>query len=209
VTTRLMRRVSPVLAVSVVAVGVAFAAPSAGTVTVKATLNSGLGSKVIVSSAGLTLYHYTDEKKGKIDCTGACAIAWPPLVVPAKAKPLAGPGLLASKLGTLKRPDGKMQVTYNGLALYRYAADKKAGQANGQGEGGAWYAVTAAGSVTKKPLAAATTSGSGSSGSTAGTGGSTGNTAAGGAGAGGGAAPANAACNGAIITDPASPCYNY
>ena len=48
-------------------------------------------------------------------------------------KPTAGPGVLLSKLGTIKRPDGGLQVTYHGLALYRYAPDRKAGDVKGQG----------------------------------------------------------------------------
>jgi predicted lipoprotein with Yx(FWY)xxD motif len=38
-----------------------------------------------------------------------------------------------------------MQVTYNGLPLYYYVQDSAAGDANGQGVGGAWYVVNPAG----------------------------------------------------------------
>jgi hypothetical protein len=69
-------------------------------------------------------------------------------VIAAGVKPVAGPGLDARKLGTIKRPDGRLQVTYNGLALYRDVYDKS-GQANGQGQDSLWYAVTPAGAVTK------------------------------------------------------------
>ena len=51
---------------------------------------------------------------------------FPPLTVTG-AKPAAGPGLDASKLGTHKRPDGLVQVTYNGFALYRYEYDTEWG----------------------------------------------------------------------------------
>jgi predicted lipoprotein with Yx(FWY)xxD motif len=198
-----MRRVLPLLMLAVVGTGVALASPSASTVTINAKVNSSLGSKILVNSAGLTLYHYTAEKKGAIACTGGCTSAWPPLLAAGSAKPSAGPGLSASKLGTVKRPDGKMQVTYNGLALYRYAEDKKAGQANGQGEGGAWYAVTPSGAVTKKAAAEVAAKASGTSSSSS----SSSSNSTGGA---GGAAPAaNANCTpGAIVMD-AGPCYNY
>src|SRR5207248_110901 len=83
--------------------------------------------KGVVSATGRTLYHYTDETKGKVDCAGACVKLWPPLVVKSGAKPVAGPGITASKLGVMKRPDGTFQVTYGGLGLYTYAGDKKAG----------------------------------------------------------------------------------
>jgi predicted lipoprotein with Yx(FWY)xxD motif len=58
-------------------------------------------------------------------------------------------------LGTTKRKDGKLQVTYNGHPLYFFALDKKAGDIKGQGYvhfGGTWWAVSAAGTkVTRKP----------------------------------------------------------
>ena len=91
----------------------------------------------------------TSEKKGKIVCTGACATFWPPLVLKAGAKPTAGTGIAKAKLGTVKRPDGRMQVTYNGYALYRYANDKKRGDVKGQGVEHIWFAVTSAGKLAK------------------------------------------------------------
>jgi hypothetical protein len=54
----------------------------------------------------------------------------------------------AAKLGTIKRPDGRLQVTYNGLTLYVDYYDKP-GEALGQGQEGVWFAVTPAGKVTK------------------------------------------------------------
>jgi predicted lipoprotein with Yx(FWY)xxD motif len=50
----------------------------------------------------------------------------------------------SSKLGTIDRPDGGTEVTYNGMPLYLYVGDKSPGQANGQGVGG-FFAVTASG----------------------------------------------------------------
>jgi predicted lipoprotein with Yx(FWY)xxD motif len=46
--------------------------------------------------------------------------------------------------GLLKRPDGTLQVTYNGMPVYRYAGDSGPGQSNGQGIGGVWFAVKVA-----------------------------------------------------------------
>jgi predicted lipoprotein with Yx(FWY)xxD motif len=67
------------------------------------------------------LYYWTVEKRagGRIRCTGACAKAWPPLyakgAVPRKIRGITG------TFGTVRRPDGRRQVTYNGLAVYTYA----------------------------------------------------------------------------------------
>jgi predicted lipoprotein with Yx(FWY)xxD motif len=204
-----MRKALALLVLGTVGSALALTASAASVVTVKASTNSALGTKVLVSSTGLTLYHFVPETKGKISCTGACSADWPPLTVTGTAKPVAGPGVTASKLGTIKRPDGRMQVTYNGLALYRYSDDTKTGQVKGQGEGGIWYAVTPAGTVTKATAetagaakgadASANTSSSSSSSSSSGSGGG-----------GGGAPSLPAGCQvGVTITDPGNPCYNY
>jgi predicted lipoprotein with Yx(FWY)xxD motif len=127
--------------------------------TVKTAKLGTLGS-VVVSSTGRTLYHYTDESKGKIDCKGTCSRQWPPLLLKAGAKPVAGAGVAAAKLGVVKRPDGTFQVTYGGLALYRYAGDSKSGVANGEAIGNSWYAVSPAAKIVKPSAAAAANSGS-------------------------------------------------
>jgi predicted lipoprotein with Yx(FWY)xxD motif len=149
----------PLLAVLFLAFCGSSLAGAAVVPTVKTASVESLG-KVVVSATGRTLYHYTDESKGKVDCTGACAKLWPPLVVGAAAKPVAGPGITASKLGVLKRPDGKMQVTYGGLGLYLYAGDKKAGDANGQALESSWYAVSPTAKVVKASAAPASSSSS-------------------------------------------------
>ncbi len=129
------------------------------------TAKVGTLGKVVVSASGRTLYHYTDETRGKVACSGGCAKLWPPLLVKAGAKPVAGAGILASKLGLLKRPDGTFQVTYGGLGLYLYAGDKKAGDAKGEALESSWYAVSPAAKVVKEPAPAASSDGGGGLGS--------------------------------------------
>jgi len=134
---------------------VAGAAAAAGAIaatapsTVTTAPNGTLSATVLVNKGGFTLYHMTAEKPGKIACTGACATLWPPLLVPAGAKPLAGKGVNPHKLGTIRRPDGRLQLTYAGLPLYRYSLDRKAGQANGQGVGDIWFAIAPSGKLVK------------------------------------------------------------
>jgi predicted lipoprotein with Yx(FWY)xxD motif len=125
------------------------------------TAKVGTLGKVVVTASGRTLYHYTDETKGKVACSGACAKLWPPLLVRAGAKPVAGTGIVASKLGVLKRPDGSFQVTYGGLGLYLYAGDKKAGVANGEALEASWYAVSPAAKIVKEAAAASSSGGGG------------------------------------------------
>ena len=133
--------------------------------TVKAAHNAAYGS-LLVTPGGMTLYHLTSEKPGSIGCTGQCATAWPPLLLSGNAKVKAGSGVAATGLGTIRRPDGRLQVTYDGIALYRYAADRKAGDVKGQGVEGVWFAVTPAGTLAKAgtvPPPQTTTGGGGDS----------------------------------------------
>lgn len=54
---------------------------------------------VLVDDGGFTLYLATNEKGGKIACTGTCAENWPPLVLPAGAtRAAAGAGVRGSLL---------------------------------------------------------------------------------------------------------------
>jgi len=146
--TRSVARVGALALVAVVGVGAAMAATMTKSGTVKAAHSSKYGD-LLVTSSGLSLYHVTAEKPGSIKCTGACARFWPPLLISGGAKPTAGSGASASKLGTIKRPDGRIQVTYNRMALYRYSLDKKAGDVKGQAAQGTWFAVTPAGKLAK------------------------------------------------------------
>jgi predicted lipoprotein with Yx(FWY)xxD motif len=169
---------------------VAVTAADAALVSVYSTQNSALG-KILVSANGRTLYHNAFEKGTTIKCAGACAAEWPPLVIAAGAKPVAGTGVTAKLLGTIKRSDGKLQVTYGGKPLYLFSGDKKAGDVKGQGSGGIWHALTPSGAVVTKTVSTSSgktssgsgtsssgsgSTGSGSSGSSGNTGGSGGTT---------------------------------
>ena len=145
--TRVLRRVLPLALLAAIGAGVAVAA----TATHPGTVNTGATKygAVLASANRRTLYHLTAEKRGKIACTGTCAKAWPPLTIKNGSKPTAGTGIKQAKLGTIKRPDGSMQVTYNGYALYRYGDDTKKGDAKGEGENGVWFAVSPAGTLVK------------------------------------------------------------
>ena len=105
---------------------------------------------VLVDAKAMTLYHFTLNKPGKIACVGKCVTIWPPLVLPKGATGVTG-GKGVTGLGTVKNPEGQMQVTYHGEPLYTFSGDKKRGEANGEGFLGKWYAIVvkaAAGSKT-------------------------------------------------------------
>jgi len=102
---------------------------------------SGLTLTIVQTSAGeavagengLTLYVRIDEADGNIVCVDDCLTNWPPLT----GKVDAGEAD-AAMLGTVTRPDGTEQVTYNGFPLYYFAGDSAEGDANGQGLGDVW-----------------------------------------------------------------------
>jgi predicted lipoprotein with Yx(FWY)xxD motif len=98
---------------------------STKTVSVKQVGSAG---SVLVGSDGMALYASDQEMHGKVLCTGACTSFWKPLTV--NGMPTGGS--LSGKLGTVKRPDGKEQVTYQGKLLYSFAQDQP-GTVNGDG----------------------------------------------------------------------------
>jgi predicted lipoprotein with Yx(FWY)xxD motif len=108
---------------------------------------SGLGT-VLVDSEGLTVYEFGKDQGTTSSCYGACEEGWPPVTT--TGAPTAGEGAMSSQLGTTKRKDGSLQVTYAGHPLYTFIEDKSPGEANGNGSeafGGLWSAVNEAGSM--------------------------------------------------------------
>jgi predicted lipoprotein with Yx(FWY)xxD motif len=102
--------------------------------------------RVLVDRRGRTLYLFEADQFGRSACSGKCAVAWPPLLT--SGTPRAGAGVEAALLGTTKRADGKLQVTYQGYPVYTFFKDTKPGQAAGQGLdffGGEWYVLDAQG----------------------------------------------------------------
>lgn len=77
--------------------------------------------KVLFTSRGRALYAFGADKGTTSHCYGACAKAWPPLLT--MEKPVAGTGIDHMLLGTTKRTDGTVQVTYKGHPLYTYSGD--------------------------------------------------------------------------------------
>jgi predicted lipoprotein with Yx(FWY)xxD motif len=136
------------------------------TALVKTTHNAKLGT-ILVNSSGLTLYHFTADTATSSACTGSCNSTWPPLMATGSGSPIGGAGVTG--LGTLQVSGGR-QVTYHGMPLYTYSGDMSAGQTNGQGIEGKWFAVmttassaTAGVTTTTAPSGATTTTAAGGS----------------------------------------------
>ena len=103
---------------------------------------------VLVDDGGAALYASEEESDGKIRCTGSCLELWMPLAAPGGGQPSAGEGIDA-EVATVERPDGTMQVTFDGKPLYRFSEDAKPGQVTGDGASDefdgtsfTWHAVT-------------------------------------------------------------------
>jgi predicted lipoprotein with Yx(FWY)xxD motif len=87
--------------------------------------------RILVDARGRSLYLFEQDKGMASTCYGACASIWPPLTV--SGSPKGAAGLVASKLGTIKRKDGQAEVTYSGHPLYYYSGDQKPGDTAGEG----------------------------------------------------------------------------
>ena len=125
---------------------------AAGSVARSASEKSGIVSlrttklgPVLVNAKGHTLYMFAKDKNGKSSCSGGCSKFWPPSLKSGKAT--AGSGVKAALIGTTKRSNGSLQLTYT------FVLDKKAGQTNGEDQlafGARWYAVSGKGTAVVK-----------------------------------------------------------
>lgn len=100
--------------------------------------SSGSVGPYLTAAGGRTLYTFKADSANTSTCTGSCAQTWPPFVVATTDTLTAGSGVTGT-LTTFARPDGAMQVAYNGAPLYYFKSDTTAGDTNGQGVGGSWF----------------------------------------------------------------------
>ncbi len=95
------------------------------------TRQTGLG-EVFTDANGMTLYTYDKDTTGKSNCTGLCAVFWPPVIAADTVKPTGG-------FATITRDDGTKQWAYHGKPLYGYVSDAKPGDTIGDGVNGVWH----------------------------------------------------------------------
>lgn len=112
----------------------------------RSSLTAGPSSfgRILFDGRGYALYGFTRDPRRRSACTGSCAKAWPPYLVTSRAHARAGSGVKAQLVGTTKRADGKLQVTYAGHPLYYYVGDRKPRQVLCQNVtefGGVWLVV--------------------------------------------------------------------
>jgi predicted lipoprotein with Yx(FWY)xxD motif len=116
---------------------------------------------ILVNAQGLTLYLFTADRQNQSNCTGQCAVYWPPVILSTAS---TAPAAIAGVQGTFavaRRADGQRQLTYNGSPLYTFIKDKVPGDVTGQGVQGTWWVAvvntTPATAATAVPTAASTT----------------------------------------------------
>ena len=86
------------------------------------------------------LYLYTKDAPDVSNCSGQCAVNWPPYTR-ALNEPLVGGEGVDGLIATIPRADGTEQLTYNGVPLYFWKDDVKPGDTRGQNVGGVWFVV--------------------------------------------------------------------
>jgi predicted lipoprotein with Yx(FWY)xxD motif len=116
----------------------------------RSTLTAGPSAfgRILFDGRGFALYGFTRDPRGGSACAGACGKAWPPYIV--KARPRAAAGVKAGLLGTTKRANGALQVTYAGRALYYYVGDRTPKQVLCQNVtefGGVWRVIRPSGKL--------------------------------------------------------------
>ncbi len=133
-------------------------AGSSSAIVVK-TASNPLGT-ILVDSQGMTLYHLSGEHNGKFICTSsACLSVWHPLIAPSTGTSSGEVG----SLGTVKRPEGTIQVTYKDTPLYTFTGDQQPGETKGQGvkDVGTWSVVTTSPTSTPSSTSSSSSSSSG------------------------------------------------
>jgi predicted lipoprotein with Yx(FWY)xxD motif len=98
---------------------------------------------ILYDASGHTLYTFAKDKGTTSTCYGACAKAWPPALT--ESKPRAEGAASPGKVGTTRRSDGTIQMTYAGHPLYTHVGDEPVEVTGGgrgpQAFGGKWYAI--------------------------------------------------------------------
>jgi predicted lipoprotein with Yx(FWY)xxD motif len=130
----------------------ATAGPPAASATASTAVDlktaSSTAGNIVVDAKGMSVYFFTKDAKdsGTSACTDACLAAWPPVTTTSEQPSADG---VTGTLGTIPTPDGKKQVTLEGLPLYYFAQDSKPGDILGQGVSNVWYLADPSGAMVK------------------------------------------------------------
>ena len=94
---------------------------------------------VLISPEGFTIYAFEDDAGGQSNCNDPCSETWQPV----DGDTAIDITVDDDQFDTITREDGDEQLTLNGRPLYRFANDANPGDANGDGVGDVWFAVSA------------------------------------------------------------------
>jgi len=130
---------------------------AAGTGATDIALREGTSvGTVLVDADGMTLYTTDQEADGSIRCVDECVGIWLPVTVTATAP--SAPDAVAGDIGTVERPDGSTQATFDGAPLYRFSFDKQPGDVTGEAVADTfagiefeWHAATTGAAATQPP----------------------------------------------------------
>jgi predicted lipoprotein with Yx(FWY)xxD motif len=144
---------SLIAALTVLTAGSYGAAETLGAALAKPTLTvrKSTFGPILFDGTGHALYAFTkDPRRGRSTCYGACAAAWPPYLKTGTLR--AGPGTHRSLIGTTRRRNGRLQITYAGRPLYFYVGDRQVGQVlcqNVREFGGLWLVQRPTGALVR------------------------------------------------------------
>jgi predicted lipoprotein with Yx(FWY)xxD motif len=153
-----LRRRPLIVAAACIALALTSASCAAGNVTrltsppttdpsLTLTIQHSPEGPILATGLGATLYDFVPDTPTHSACVNdGCVFQWPPLAAPSSV--LVGPGVNASLIGTLKRNDGSIQLSYGGHPLYTYGMDVVPGTVTGQAidqDGGLWYVLSPSG----------------------------------------------------------------
>ena len=152
--TRLIGVSALVAVFTVAGVGAAAASTTQATIAHSAgatraatlTAHSSRYGRILFDGRGRVLYLFARDRGGRSSCSGACAKAWPPFLT--KGAPRNLSGVNAKLLGTTRRSNGTLQVTYAKHPLYYFKGDTRPGQIKCQNVsnfGGLWLVVAPGG----------------------------------------------------------------
>src|SRR5690242_16490437 len=100
----------------------------------------------LTGASGRALYIWVGDSDRASYCSGDCATAFPPLL--GKGRATSRSGVNSSVLGTIRRYDGREQLSYAGHPLYYSAADPGPGTTHSEGSdsfGARWWLIAPSG----------------------------------------------------------------
>lgn len=92
------------------------------------------GRTILVGPNQMTVYTFDIDMEGSSECYEECAKAWPPVLINQNQQ-------VSSPLGTTRRRDGKIQLTYNNHPIYFFKDDKKVGDIKGDKLNEVWHII--------------------------------------------------------------------